>query len=81
MGVQITPEVGVTYEDIDTLIVEKRKGQNVTGKKYESYSEAFNSLSSAGLEFVQFVNLSTIGGATSFISDLKTNFILWRKRK
>src|SRR5690348_12482168 len=70
MGIELSPETGVTYSDIDTLIVasrEVKKNGNtvITGKKYESYSAAFNALSAAGLEFVEFANLSTIGGATA----------------
>lgn len=84
--VELAPEMGVTYDDIDTLIVSNRETKKngavvVTGKKYESYSAAFNSLSAAGLEFVQFANLSTIGGATAFIAgDIRINYTIWRRR-
>ena len=84
--VEITPESGVKYDDIDTLIVSKRepgkKGIDiVTGKKYESYSSAFNRLSRAGLEFVQFANLSTFGGGTALLAgDIRINYIIWRKK-
>lgn len=84
--VEITPEMGVKYPDIDSLIVSKREpkkngGENITGVKYPSYSDAFNKLSSAGLEFVQFANLSTFGGGTAMLAgDLRINYIVWRKR-
>jgi len=84
--VEITPEMQVKYEDIDTLIVLKREMrkngyENITGKKYSSYSSAFNILSNAGLEFVQFVYLPTYGGATGMlVSEMRINYIMWRKR-
>lgn len=83
--VEITPEMGVTYEDIDSIIVKSREIKKngaviITGVKYPSYSAAFNKLSSVGLEFVQFANLSTFGGATAFISgDIRINYVIWRK--
>ena len=85
LGVLIEPEWGVNYPDIDSLIVSKReqrkKNDVITGKKYESYSEAFNSLSNAGLEFVQFVNLSTVGGGTAMlVGDIRINYTMWRRR-
>ena len=83
--VEISPEMGVEYPDIEPLIVgkkeQKKKGESITGKKYESYSDAFNVLSATGLEFVQFVTLPSVGGMTIFVAgDMKLSYTMWRKR-
>lgn len=84
--VELSPEMGVTYSDIDSLIVSSREVKKngvimVTGRKYASYSAAFNRLSREGLEFVQFANLSTVGGGTAFIAgDIRINYTVWRKK-
>lgn len=85
--VEIAPEGEASYTDIADLIETKRekdkKGfERVTGKKYNNYSAAFNVLSKAGLEFVQFTNLPTVGGATSMFvgTSLPTNYMIWRKK-
>lgn len=83
--VEVQPELGVNYPDIDTLLVASRETKKngaviVTGKKYGSYSEVFNKLSATGLEFVQFSNLPTFGGATgAMLSDLRSNYAIWRR--
>ena len=84
--VEVTPEMGVKYADIDTMIVSKRETKKngaevVTGKKYNSYSAAFNTLSAAGLEFVQFASLSTFGGSAAMLAgDIRINYMIWRKK-
>lgn len=86
MGIEIEPEWGVTYEDIDSLIVESREarkkgGFDISGKKYDSYSAMFNALSAAGLEFVEFASLSTVGGSAKvLVGDLRLNYVIWRKK-
>lgn len=84
MEVELQPEQGV-ISDIDSLLVASRETKKngaviVTGKKYESYTSAFNSLASAGLEFVQMANVSTVGGATAaLVGDLRTNYMIWKR--
>lgn len=85
MEVELKAETGVTYPDIDSLLIGSstttKKGAVITtGKKYDSYTAAFNALSGAGLQFVQFANLSTMGGASALLtSDVKTIFTIWKK--
>lgn len=83
--VELSPEWGYKYEDIDSLVCKREIKSNgkedYKGKKYKSYSEAFNALSAAGLEFVQFASLSTVGGATRLIAgDIKVGYTIWRKK-
>lgn len=84
--VELAPENQVVYPDIDSLLVSsraknKRGIEEVSGRKYASYSEAFNRLSREGLEFVQFANLSSFGGAASMLAgDIRVNYVIWRKR-
>lgn len=84
--VEVLPEHGVTYPDIDSLLVASRETKKngaviTTGKKYASYTEVFNRLTAQGLEFVQFANLSSFGGATAMLAtDMKVNYVIWRKR-
>lgn len=84
--VEVAPELGVTYTDIDSLLVAGRETKKngaviVTGKKYDSYSALFNRLSREGLEFVQMAGLSSFGGAAAMLAtDLKVNYLIWRKR-
>lgn len=84
--VQLIPEREILYPDIESLIIEKRdtskKGtETVTAIRFQSYSEAFNKLSAAGLEFVQFTNLPTVGAGTAFLAgDMRVNYIIWRKK-
>lgn len=84
--IEVAPENGVNYPDIDTLLVASREtkkngGVIVTGRRYNSYSDVFNRLSTEGLEFVQLASLSSFGGATAMLAtDLKVNYVIWRKR-
>jgi hypothetical protein len=84
--VEVTPELGVVYSDIDTFLVAKRETKKngaveVTGKRYNSYSAFFNSMSMHGIEFVQFANLQEYGGATRMIAgDIRSNYTIWRRK-
>lgn len=73
------------YADIDSLVcarsTDNRGKEIVKERKYGDYSEVFNKLSAAGLEFVQFANLPTIGGGTALIGgEIRMNYMVWRKR-
>ncbi len=84
--IELAPENQVLYSDIDSLIVSSREKnkrgiEEVKGRKYDSYSAAFNRLSAAGLEFVQFTNLSSVGGATAaLVGDIRVNYVIWRRK-
>ncbi len=85
LEVELQPEMGTTYADIDSLLVATRETKKngaiiITGKKYSSYSAAFNTLAGAGLQFVQFANLPTSGGATAaLVGDLRITYMVWKK--
>lgn len=83
--VAIKPEGNTLYADVDSLVCERstdsRGKELVKEKKYGSYSEAFNKLSSAGLEFFQFANLPTFGGATQILAgEIRANYMVWRRK-
>lgn len=84
--IELAPEDNVYYADIDSLIVTKveinKKGyRQVTGKKYDSFSAAFNALSGAGLEFVQFAYLNKVGGMTAvWVGESRIGYSIWRKQ-
>jgi hypothetical protein len=78
--VELNSEKGTRYVGIDSIVnTEWGKKDN---KHFGSYSEAFNALSDAGLEFVQFYDLASIGGASKSLigDDLRVHYALWRKR-
>lgn len=85
--VELKPENQVFYPDIDKLLVSsrvtnKRGVEEITGRRYASYTEAFNTLSGEGLEFVGFANLGSFGGATAAIAgDVRVNYMIWRKKR
>lgn len=84
VGVAVIPEKNLNYGDIDSLVCERStndKGREVVKEKiYGSYTELFNRLSAHGLEFVQFVYLPTVGGATQLIGgSMPNNFAVFRK--
>lgn len=83
--VAIKPEGNTVYADVDSLVCERstdnRGKEHVKEKRYAGYSEAFNGLSGAGLEFVQFTNLPTVGGATQILAgEIRANYMVWRRR-
>jgi hypothetical protein len=83
--IALKPEGNIVYSDIDSLVCERstdnRGKEQVKEKRYSSYSEAFNKLSSAGLEFFQFANLPTFGGGTAIIAgEMRANYMVWRRR-
>jgi hypothetical protein len=83
--IAIKPESNTVYPDIDSLVCERltdsRGKEQVKEKKYGSYSEAFNRLSAAGLEFFQFANLPTVGGGAAIIAgELRANYMVWRRK-
>ncbi|MBI3137985.1 MAG: hypothetical protein HYZ15_05325 [Sphingobacteriales bacterium] len=84
--VEVEPENQVVYDDIDSLLVtsremNKRGIEEVKGRKYGSYTEVFNRLSREGLEFVQFANLGSFGGATAMLAgDIRINYLIWRRK-
>jgi len=86
VGIALKPQPECIYSDIDSLIVEKRTYdkhgvESISERKYKNYSEAFNALSKAGLEFVQFANLPTVGGATVYlVGEGRNNFVIFRKK-
>lgn len=86
LEVEIKPEDDAEYSDIESLIVSKRDTSkngrvNIVGKKYKSFSNAFNALSASGLEFKEFVTLNIVGGATGILAGpLPVNYMIWRKK-
>jgi hypothetical protein len=66
----IIHENRASYGDIDSLVCEMKKGK-CTGKEYASYSDIFNALSKAGLEFVQMTIIDT---------PLGIYLAIWRRR-
>lgn len=73
-------ESGAIYRDIDSLLSKKEK-KKIVGRVFESYTEVFNKLSIHGLEFVNFANLSTQGGAVGAILGSQPHgYFIWRKK-
>lgn len=69
-GVTIATEKDMAYPEVDSLIVSTREGKKVTYKYFTTNTDAYNTLSKAGLEFVSFMSDASILGAAT----------LWRKR-
>jgi hypothetical protein len=74
------------YPETDSLLLEKievnRKGDTTyVFKKFDNYSTAFDALSAAGLEYVEFRSLPAIGGFTKMlVGDVRVDWIIWRRR-
>jgi hypothetical protein len=86
LEVEVWPEKGIVYPDIDTLLVSKReknkKGvEEIEGKKYESFSAFFNALATTGLEFVNYYKWNTAGGAAGVLGGrLEGDYFIFRKK-
>lgn len=82
--VAINPENNMLYSDVDSLLCERsdiRGREVVKERKYPSYSDMFNRLSREGMEFIQFVYVSKIGGAAQLIAGSgQTVYMVWRKK-
>ena len=86
MQIEVNPEKGTMYPDIDSLVVEKREvkkngDETYVAKKYTTLSNFFNALAGAGLEFVNYYKWNTVGGGTAMISGtLYTDYFIFRKK-
>jgi hypothetical protein len=78
--VELVSEKGMHYAGLDSIV------NNEAGKKdnvhFLSYSEAFSALSNAGLEFMEFRDLASIGGTAKALAgdEFKIHYAVWRKR-
>jgi hypothetical protein len=86
MEIAVKPEFDAQYPDIDSLVcvrtTDNRGKEIMKERKYLSYSDMFNKLSAAGLEFVQFAWLPTVGGGAQLIGgEMRVNYIVWRRKE
>jgi hypothetical protein len=84
--IEVAPEKGILYSDIDSLVVSKReknkKGvEEVEPKIYNTFSEFFNAMGAAGLEFVNYYKWNTAGGMTGMVvGRVDGDYFIFRKR-
>ena len=86
LQIEVWPEKNAVYPDIDSLVCGKREKnktgvEEVTGKVYNSFTDFFNQLSRAGLEFVNYYKWNTAGGATGLlVGPVFSDYFIFRKR-